>query len=166
MESWETLTPVPGRGRLASTAQVVGERIYVLGGYTVAENGDERSVPDVSILDPQTGIWTRGADIPLPTDDAVAGVWRDSLIVLVSGWHDNGNVADVQIFDPVLNRWTRSTSIPGTPVFGHTGAVVGDAIVYVDGAAVVQIAHEGPPRRETREVVPICHCVRDLQHRQ
>ena len=107
--------------------------MYVIGGYTVAEDGTEVSVPDVNIFDPETDTWSRGANIPLPTDDAVSGVWRESLIVLVSGWHDSDNVAAVQIYDPALDQWTDATPISGVPVFGHTGTVVGDVIAYVDG---------------------------------
>ena len=28
----------------------------------------------------------------------------------------------------------QATPIPGTPVFGHAGAIIGNTIVYVDGA--------------------------------
>jgi N-acetylneuraminic acid mutarotase len=105
----------------------------VIGGYTVAEDGTEASVPDVNIFDPVTESWSRGANIPLPTDDAVSGVWRESLIVLVSGWHDTDNVAAVQMYDPAQDQWTDATPIPGVPVFGHTGTVVADAIAYADG---------------------------------
>jgi N-acetylneuraminic acid mutarotase len=139
---WRSIEHVPGPGRLAATAQVVGGRVFVLGGYTVAEDGGERSVPDVNIYDPADESWSRGADIPIPTDDAASGVWRDSLIVLVSGWHDDGNVAAVQLYDPADDSWTSATPIAGAPVFGHTGTVVGDAVVYVDGARVTA----GEPR--------------------
>jgi len=54
----------------------------------------------------------------------------------VSGWHDTGNVAQVQVYDPAKDEWNTATPIPGTPVFGHTGSIVGDEIVYVDGARV------------------------------
>jgi hypothetical protein len=141
-DGWRTLPPVPGPGRLASTAQVVDGRVYVLGGYTVAQDGTERSLPDVNVFDPVAESWTRGADIPVPVDDAVSAVWRDSLIVLVSGWHDDGNVSNVQWYDPAADRWTQGSPIPGTPVFGHTGALVGDHLLYLDGAKVV----EGAPR--------------------
>jgi len=132
-DAWREIPEVPGSGRLASTAQVVGGKIFVIGGYTVADDGAEVSVPDVNIFDPETEAWSRGANIPLPTDDAVSGVWKDSLIVLVSGWHDEDNVAAVQIYDPAQDRWSDASPIAGAPVFGHTGAVVGDAVVYVDG---------------------------------
>ena len=51
---WRTIEPVPGPGRLASTAQVVGGLVYLIGGYTVAEDGAERSVPNVDVYDPVT----------------------------------------------------------------------------------------------------------------
>lgn len=137
-EGWLPLPAVPGPGRLAATAQVVRGRIYVLGGYTLAADGSERSVGDVNVYDPESGRWERGAGIPTPVDDAVSGVWRDSLIVLVSGWRDDGNVRDVQWYDPATDRWTRGTPIPGEPVFGHSGSVVGDEIVYIDGVRVAE----------------------------
>lgn len=135
-DAWVSIASVPGGGRLASTAEAVGGRIYLFGGYTVAPDGTERSVPDVDVYDPETGRWRRAAPIPTPVDDAVSGVWRDSLVYLVSGWHDTDNVAVVQVFDPAADRWSRATPIPGAPVFGHAGGISGDAIVYIDGTRV------------------------------
>ena len=132
-DGWRRVAPVPGSGRLASTAQAVGGRIYLFGGYTVAEDGTERSLPNVDVYDPETDSWSGGAPIPVPVDDAVSGVWRDSLIFLVSGWHDRDNVADVQLYDPAADRWRRATPIPGPPVFGHSGAIAGDEIIYLGG---------------------------------
>jgi len=136
-DAWHEIESVPGPGRLASTAQVVGRRIYVIGGYTVAEDGSEKSLPDVAIYDPVQESWSRGADIPVPTDDAVSGVSPDGLIYLVSGWHDAGNVADVQIYDPERDQWSAATPIVGAPVFGHAGALVDGSVAYLGGAAVV-----------------------------
>ena len=111
--AWETLPAVPGPGRLAGTAQAVYGKVFLFGGYTVAEDGSERSVPSVDVFDPASGTWSSAAPMPLPVDDAVSGVWRDSLVYLISGWHDRDNVADVQIYDPSSDRWRRATPIPG-----------------------------------------------------
>ena len=141
-DAWREIAPVPGPGRLAPTAEALGAKVYLFGGYTVAQNGSEKSLPNVDIYDPETDTWSRGADMPVPVDDAVSGVWRDSLILLVSGWHDTGNVTDVQIYDPSTDRWRAGTPIPDTPVFGHAGGVAGNAIVYLGGARVT----DGQPR--------------------
>lgn len=132
-KGWRAVAPVPGPGRLAATAQALHGKVYLFGGYTVAEDGAERSLPNVDIYDPLSDRWTRGHDIPLPTDDAVSGVWRDSLIILVSGWHDGDNVAAVQWYDPAKDAWSSASPILGAPVFGHSGALAGSHVVYVDG---------------------------------
>lgn len=133
--AWRALPPVPGaRGRLASSAHVVRGRVYLFGGYTVDSTGGERSLPAVDIWDPATRRWRSGAPIPVPVDDAIAGVYRDSLVYLVSGWHDTDNVRDVQIYDVVRDRWVKGTPIPGPGVFGHGGAMAGERIVFIDGA--------------------------------
>lgn len=94
-----------------AVAQEVRGRLYLLGGYTVDSVGAERSLGAVDIYDPAHDRWTAGAPSPVPVDDAISGVFRDSLIYLVSGWHDTDNVPDVQIHDVVRNRW-----MAGTPV--------------------------------------------------
>ncbi len=133
--TWRELPPVPGPvGRLAATAQVVRGRLYLFGGYTVDSAGGEKSAPAVDIFDARRNRWTAGAPIPVPVDDAVSGVYRDSLVYLVSGWHDTDNVRDVQIYDVVRNRWSSATPVPGPGVFGHSGAIAGNQIVFIDGA--------------------------------
>ncbi len=134
-ERFREIAPLDGPGRLAGTAQSVGGLVYVFGGYTVAEDGSERSVPTVEVLRPGSG-WRQGAPIPVPTDDAVSGVLADSLVYLVSGWHDDGNIADVQVFDPTADTWSMATPIPGPPVFGHAGGLTRRTLVYIDGVRV------------------------------
>lgn len=131
-DRWEEVQS-PGTGRLAGSAEGVRGRIYLFSGYTVAADGSERTLPDVDIFDPLSGTWSSGAPIPVPADDAVSGVWRDSLIFLISGWRDRDNVTAVQIYDPFTDTWQAATPIPGPAVFGHAGAIAGDAIVYIDG---------------------------------
>jgi len=133
-DAWEVLPPVPGPGRLAATAEANRGRVYLFGGYTVAADGSEKSVANVDVFDPRTEQWSSAAPFPLPVDDAISGVWRDSLIYLVSGWHDTDNVPDVQIYDPAADSWSTATSIPGTRVFGHAGAIAQNTIVYLGGA--------------------------------
>jgi hypothetical protein len=87
----------------------------------------------VNIWDPGTRRWLRGLDIPVPVDDAVGGVFNDSLVYLITGWHNTDNVAEVQIYDPGSDRWTAATPFPGVPVFGATGSIAGNTIALIDG---------------------------------
>lgn len=135
---WEVLPAVPGRvGRLAATAQGLGERVYVFGGYEVAADGKETTSPATDIYVVSERRYARGADQPVPLDDAVSGVWRDRLIYLVSGWSTDRTVATVQAYDAAADRWVAATSIPGTPVFGHAGGLIDDTIVYCGGAKML-----------------------------
>lgn len=133
--AWRALPQVPGaHGRLAATAQVVRGRVFLFGGYTVDSLGRERSVPEVDIWDAARGAWLAARPMPVPVDDAVSGVYRDSLIYLVSGWHDTDNVRDVQVYDVTKDAWSAATPIPGRGVFGHAGGMSGDRIIFIDGA--------------------------------
>lgn len=140
---WQALpTPPVAQGRLASVAATAGGKVYLFGGYTVSETGEEVSTSEVLRFDPHANRYTAMAPMPVPVDDSVAVVWRDRWIVLVSGWHDRANVADVQVFDTRRNRWQASTPWPGAPVFGHAGALHGDRLVVCDGVRL-DVSAEG-----------------------
>jgi hypothetical protein len=132
---WVSLRPVPGAGgRLAASAVAIGERVYLFAGYAVDAQGGEVTLGNTDIYELKAGRWTRGADVPVPVDDSVIGVYRNRYIYLVSGWSRGDNVRDVQIYDTEKDQWLAATPVPGTPVFGHSGGLAGDTIVYVDGA--------------------------------
>lgn len=135
--SWKALPSVPGeRGRLAGTAVSFDGQVLVFGGYTVAEDGGESSVARVQRLRAASGRYADLAPMPVPVDDAVALVYRDRYVYLVSGWHDSGNVNLVQVYDAIDDRWFQATPFPGRPVFGHAGGIVDGTIVICDGVAV------------------------------
>ena len=142
-DSWLELPPVPDTlGKIAAGASFVNRRIYVMGGYHVFPDGHELSSERVHIFNPETNSWEAdGAPIPISTDDHIQAVWRDSLIYLVTGWHNTGNIPDVQIYDPFNDVWTAGTPVPsvGAPayrVFGGSGVILGDEILYAGGARV------------------------------
>ena len=126
-------------GRLASIAVTVANQVYLFGGYTVAQNHEEKSMPDVYRFDPKTGQFDHFSDMPIPVDDTVALVYQDRYIYLVSGWHDIGNIADVQVLDTHTKRWFFATPFPGKTVFGHAAGIVDNKMVVVDGVKVAAI---------------------------
>src|SRR5258708_36931780 len=46
----------------------------------------------------------------------------------------NGPMTQVEVYDVEKNTGSEATPFPGTPVFGHAGGLVGDTIVFIDGA--------------------------------
>ena len=114
-KKWESLpeVPDPNGGKIAASANVVNGKIYIIGGYHVASNGSETSSDKVHVFDPVTNAWLPdAAPIPVPIDDQVQVVWRDSLIYVVTGWSNTTNVTEVQIFNPATNEWSAGTPVP------------------------------------------------------
>ena len=132
--TWTAIKPVPGSGRLGSVAVVANEQVFLLGGYVPDPHGAQSIVSDVSIYEPTALRWYRGAEMPTAVRDAVAGIYRDRYIYLLGGFAKSGPTSQVQVYDTVADKWFEGTPSPGAPVFGHTGAVVNDTIVYLAGA--------------------------------
>jgi len=134
---WRESTPLPGgQGRLAATAAAANGTAYVFGGYTVAADGTEVSTPWVHAFDPEKENFSSRTVMPVPVDDAVSVTYRDRYIYLISGWHDLGNVNLTQRYDTRTDTWAQATPIAGVALFGHSGGIVGNRIVYCDGVAI------------------------------
>ena len=131
---WEELAPVPGPARLGASAVAVRGKVYLIGGHVLGADGPRETVSTVDVFDPASGTWSPGAPLPVSVADAVAGVWRDSLVYVVAGRHEGESVSFVQVYDPWADRWDQATPIPGAPVTGHAGALSRDALVFLDGA--------------------------------
>lgn len=136
---WESIADIPGPEKtIATSASYVNGKIYIMGGYTVAANGNEVSSDKVYIYNVQNNIFeTNGAAIPVAIDDQVQCVYHDSLIYIVSGWSNTGNVNNVQIYDTYNDTWQVGTSVPNTSdfkVFGSNGTIVNDTLYYYGGA--------------------------------
>ncbi len=132
--SWRRIAPVPGDvGELAATAITLGDKVYVFGGYTVAEDHAEISVARSYEYTQETNEYTLIPEIPVAVDDSVSFTVADRYIYLISGWHNSGNVNLSQVYDTIEKRWFQATPYPGTPVFGHAGAAAGDRFVVCDG---------------------------------
>lgn len=125
-------------GKIGVAASRVGNIIYIAGGYNVFSNGSESTTQKMHRYDVENNQYLSDAvDIPVPTDDHVQAVWRDSLIYLITGWRDTENIPDVQIYDPHTDQWTVGTPVPNLNTyksFGASGVIVGDTIFYFGGA--------------------------------
>ena len=129
--------PVNGlTGRLASIATSIGSKAYVFGGYTVAQDHSEVSVPDVYSFDINTQSYQLLPPMPVPVDDSVALTYQNRYIYLVSGWHNDGNVNLVQVFDTHTNEWQQASPFPGKPVFGQAAAISGNKMIVCDGVRI------------------------------
>jgi len=134
---WSSIAPVPDtQGRIAASAHGVNGKVYLIGGYKVFSSCGEFTSPRVDIYDPQTDTWSLGDSMTVPVDDHVQVNYKDSLLILVSGWSTSTNVRNVQIYDIAADVWSQSNLIPGPGLFGHCGALVEDTLMYMDGVRI------------------------------
>jgi N-acetylneuraminic acid mutarotase len=132
---WTTVRPVPGPvGRLNAAAAGVKGLVVLSGGYVVDNQSLETTVPDVNVYEPGARRWSRGKDMPVPVDGAVAGEIHDRLVYVMGGRSAAGPVNNVQIYDVEKDTWSQATPFPGTAAFGMAGGIVDENIVIVDGA--------------------------------
>jgi len=122
---------------LASTAVSVENKIYLIGGYTVDEKGQEVSTKNILQFDTIRQEWSALTQIPTPVDDTVALVYANRYIYLISGWHDTANVNLVQVYDLQEGKWFNATNFPAPAVFGHSGGIVNNKIIICDGVKLV-----------------------------
>ncbi len=133
-----TVHPVPGTaGRIGAMAAGAAGNLFLFGGYVLYQGGG-MAVPDANLYQPPKDRWVRIPDVPIPVGDAVIGAYRDRYIYLIGGRSNNRLIPDVQIYDVEKGKWLNGTAMPGSAVFGHAGALVGNTIVYIDGARVNQ----------------------------
>lgn len=143
LDQWESIGDMPDTlGKIAAGASRIGNTIYIMGGYHVFANGNERSSDRVHRFNVLTNSFeTDGTSIPVPIDDHVQAIWRDSLIFLVTGWSNTQNVPAVQIYDPSSDQWQMGTAVPNNTTynsFGASGYIVEDTLYYFGGAAFGQ----------------------------
>lgn len=136
-DTWYPIADVPDtEGRLAASATAFDGKIYLIGGYKVYQSGNEYTSPRVDIYDPATNSWSLGDSVPFRTDDHVQVSFRDSVFYLVSGWSQQTNTRRVQIYDPVQDSWSLASDISGPGLFGHSGSISGDTLLYLDGVRI------------------------------
>ena len=137
---WDTIPSLPDTmGKIAAGASTIKNKIYIIGGYHVFQNGSEKSSSLVHIYDPENNTYSNGTDIPVAIDDHVQATWRDSLIFIITGWSNSTNVNNVQIYNPNSDSWMTGTPTPNTTnykVFGGSGIIIEDTIYYAGGAAI------------------------------
>ena len=123
-------------GRLASVATAINDIAYVFGGYTVAQDHSEVSIPDVYAYQVLTDNFKSLTPMPVPVDDSIALPYKNRFIYLISGWHNDGNVNLVQLYDTKTDTWQQASPFPGKAVFGHAGGIVDNMFLVCDGVRI------------------------------
>lgn len=138
--AWTRISDAPldgGRARIGASAVTVNGEVYLIGGYSVLDDGKEVTEKRLFRYDPEGNAYIQLAPVPVEVDDTLAAVYAERYIVLVSGWHGpiHDNVNDVQVYDTRADSWSSATPMPGRALFGHSGGITGETILVMDGVA-------------------------------
>jgi N-acetylneuraminic acid mutarotase len=116
---WTELAPLP-MPRSSHNAAVIGDRLYVVGGWALAGSSPGEWQEDALMYDfsdPSAG-WQQ---LPKPpfTRRALAAAHWDGKLVAIGGLDEDGEVAQsVDFFDPATGDWSQGPKLPGD---GHAG---------------------------------------------
>ncbi len=125
--TWTSGASMPA-ALVSTTAAVLQEQIYVVGGY----NGSA-VVADTQVFNPTTNVWTTGVSLPTPVADAAAAVVKNILYVIGGDDSIDGSAVtnNVWAYNPKTKVWSAKAAMPTART--HAAAVVVNNIIYVIG---------------------------------
>ena len=97
-DTWESKTPMPTT-RFSLEANVVGSKIYLIGGYL-----DHSGLSLNEVYDPTNNSWTTEAPVPQAVAGYVSAVANEKIYIIDS--------ARNQFFDTLENTWNQGASPP------------------------------------------------------
>ena len=126
-KQWSVETKLPGAGLNAPAAAIVGERLYVLGGFNLLTN-----VPtdELCVYDLATHAWSKAAPLPAPRGGHAAVV-LEGKIHLLGGGNSVSTLADHDEYDPATDKWTRRAPLPRAK--GSPAVVVFEGQIWAIG---------------------------------
>lgn len=152
---WNSLAPLP-HARSSHDAVVIGDRLYVVGGWTLAGESPGDWRPEALVYDftnPEAG-WQTIADPPVRRR-ALAVAQLDGRPVALGGMQQDGGITDrVSAYDPASDTWTELPELPGEHNgFGLSAWSMGGAL-YIAGAEGVIYALQ-PGQQEWTKIAEL-----------
>lgn len=128
--TWAIRTPMPTSRSMAG-AGVIGNRLYVVGGWIGADSNNSTNV--LEVYDPITNSWASLAPAPTARGEMATAVVGGKLYV--TGGRASCCVvqyANLEVYDPLTNTWTTKAPIPQASE-GPGGAEIGGKFYVVGG---------------------------------
>jgi N-acetylneuraminic acid mutarotase len=150
--------PIPTL-RVATTANVVNNRLFILGGRKKVSNpffpGAHNTIVtnDVDILDISTRSWTLPAvSMPRARTNAASAV-AGALIYQIGGLDkDELPLADVSTYNPSTSEWVNGPSLP-YPIYGAAACALNETI-YLTGGVKAPLDGEKVPNEQIFALQP------------
>lgn len=140
-KQWEPRPSLPA-GRSSLDAAVVGDTLYVVGGWNLQPDAegvwhDTALKLDLASTTPE---WQPIANPPFHRRALTAAAWNDKLYVLGGMQADGGPTTKVAIFDPATGEWSDGPSILGAAMdgFGASAFATDDRLVVTTMSGSIQ----------------------------
>lgn len=140
--AWLDLGPDPALARARSAAVAWEGRLWVLGAWPAAGDGEadgaaaaQAADPRVDIYDPQTEIWAAGPALPVLLQDFAAVAAADGLHVL-GGRDESGQTADAHfVLSGPDGRWMEAEPLPSPRAAVAAAPLPDGGFAVIGGAA-------------------------------
>jgi N-acetylneuraminic acid mutarotase len=125
--TWTTEGNIPGEGLNAPAAAIVGDALYLIGGFGTTTN---RPVTTVHRYDLRKKTWSEAAPLPAARGGHAATV-LDGRIHVIGGGNSQSTIDDHSVYDPKTNTWSERAKLPRR--MGSPAAVVHGGRLYSVG---------------------------------
>ncbi len=137
-DQWTTTATLPARLHHAAAASV-GNRLYVIGGFTGSFLSIWSPVASVFMYDPSTDTWAERAPMPTPRGALAVGTHHGKIYAL-GGFTAGGNTGAVEVYDPETDTWSSKSPMP-TPRDHLAVAIVAGRLYAIGGRINRNYAH-------------------------
>ena len=133
-DEWTKIASLP-EARLLASSHAVGDKIYVIGGYSTSQPFTTHG--QALEYDPATDTFTGKATMQLPVYGAASFV-HDGKIWVMGGGTTSFTLQTtvIQIYDPATDTWTVSNSMLPISLAFFDAEVIGDDVYFVGGYRV------------------------------
>jgi N-acetylneuraminic acid mutarotase len=124
---WTTEGNIPGEGLNAPAAAILGDALYLIGGFGTTTN---RPTAAVHRYDLRKKTWSEAPLMAAPRGGHAATV-LDGRIHVIGGGNSLSTIDDHSVYDPKTNVWTERARLPRR--MGSPAAVIRDGKLYSVG---------------------------------
>ncbi len=147
-EAWQTVSGSMPTTTFNSTAQAIGNDIYVFGGIPTSGQTPINAVYKGTVSGDGSSIsWSAVTPMPKALERCASGV-LDGKIYIAGGNDENGPSRSVYVYDPAADTWTASYPLPVATYGVMSMPVVDSKMYYIGGAGspMTYVFEAGEPK--------------------
>ncbi len=116
---WTDLAPLPA-GRSSHDAVVIGDKLYVVGGWTLTgpRKGEWHEEAVVYDFANQDAGWAKLPAQSFRRRALAAGEWNGKLVAMGGMDEDTAISQEMNVFDPATGQWSKGPELPGEGMAG------------------------------------------------